>query len=767
MALHNSKRRRLLCEGWVEEGHDGFVIPPTVAYCVQGKKVWFAEGKATAAGKNLCESEDFGGMTVVESIDQLDLVERDGVTMPKEGRWFVEGPGQRSDTLNSNKRKYKRAIWERIIGDGKSKQQQAIAARGMTGHFEHPADGRTKGPDVALVTVSAKLNEDGVVWAKHELLDTPNGLILQELTRKNVRWGVSTRGNGSVDEAGNVSESDYEMECWDAVMRPSTPGAYPKRGKTNEDASIDEAGSHSRKFVVDPVSLEGDAWKVAYDIAPSKNFPGCYTVDMHQTKAQTTVRLVPTGKVKVVSQKWYKVRVKITPVGDGEPDGGSFAGWAAFKEAPFGYDDEGKINEDAVDEATTTRVYFYDYETNKEIASKPINVDGYTGRSIIALKGKSGGKLVTSSSGKKYRIVDTLGYEVGTHGKVKKITTDLFDGKKVWVKDWSPVYIMGQEQEPEIERFLLVPSDYKEAPNESDEPAFPDEGESFPHRQSALLREDIDEVDKVNLAEADFESVAAITTRLIGMLASGAPQDTSEKSDVSTWLARKLTESLARSRDLLAESVVEHSISAVTASQLTPRPTGEGEVVAGLQKRLAASVQESEALKRELKELSARLDVAEATRDNAWTLVESAEADLTKTQAALALAKSITESAVSAKSVVVEPKLDLARAVEALLIAAPDLNRFAAILSEATTFPALNETVRELIAMRHVPSAQTEPVTEAEASPAPRIARGMLPTPITESVASFDRPKLDESVDRLPENHPARVAARVVARALR
>lgn len=238
--------RRILAEGWIEEGHHGAVSLPDVAYVQQGNRVWFAEGRQHQLAKQLLES--VGAPAIVESYEDLDLVERtlpSGATtrLPKDGRWFVEGIGQRSNTENANRRKYSKKIWERIIANTKSSQQEAIKARAMVGHFEHPADGRTDGKQIALVTVSAKLQEDGGVWARHELLDTPSGLILQELTRKQVRWGVSTRGSGSIDDKGNVSESDYEMECWDAVMKPSTPGAYPAAAKVEtvqEDTTVQD-----------------------------------------------------------------------------------------------------------------------------------------------------------------------------------------------------------------------------------------------------------------------------------------------------------------------------------------------------------------------------------------------------------------------------------------------------------------------------------------------------------------------------------------------
>ncbi len=236
--------------GKICEGAEG-AYETEVGYVVQGSKVWFAYGKETAHGKALNEDMQ-ANCNIVESIDGLDLVEdaNGQKTIVKEGIWYVEGPAQRSDVLNANKRKYPRKIWERHIGDPNSAVQQTIKARGMLGHLEHPKDGRTDGNLGAWVVTESKLLSDGVVWNRYELLDTPSGKILQEYTRKGVRYGSSSRGNGTVGEDGTVSPNDFVVETWDAVMRPSTPGAYPKPsapagGRKNVREDSEGSGSNA------------------------------------------------------------------------------------------------------------------------------------------------------------------------------------------------------------------------------------------------------------------------------------------------------------------------------------------------------------------------------------------------------------------------------------------------------------------------------------------------------------------------------------------
>jgi polyhydroxyalkanoate synthesis regulator phasin len=220
-----------ICEG-ISTGYTGSVgeaadiFYPEVIFVQQGNKVWFAMGEQslTESVSEPCE--------IVESFDQLDLEERvvngNPVKYVKDGRWVVEGPFQRSGVKNKNGRTYSRKIWERIIADPKSATMEDLRQGGMLGHLEHPADGRMDGNKGAIVTRKLELKKDGVVWGVAELLDTPEGLRLQEYTRKKVRWGVSSRGNGSVGTDGTVNEDDFQLVTFDAVMKPSTPGAYPQ-----------------------------------------------------------------------------------------------------------------------------------------------------------------------------------------------------------------------------------------------------------------------------------------------------------------------------------------------------------------------------------------------------------------------------------------------------------------------------------------------------------------------------------------------------------
>lgn len=236
--------RQWLMEGNIEnpDGEtDGCIMYPSAAYVVQprleegkevGKQAFFFIGKPDSLTESIGD-----GVRIVESYDALELEEKrvgDRVVKLPKGTIYVEGVYQRSDVENANKRSYPRKIWEKHIADPKSKVMQAVRERAMLGHVEHPTDGRTDLKESGLLNVSLKLEKDGSVYGRSELLDTPNGLILQELTAKGVKWGISSRGNGTVDASGVVQE-DFQLVTFDAVASPSTPGAYPKPFRVNSD----------------------------------------------------------------------------------------------------------------------------------------------------------------------------------------------------------------------------------------------------------------------------------------------------------------------------------------------------------------------------------------------------------------------------------------------------------------------------------------------------------------------------------------------------
>lgn len=95
---------------------------------------------------------------------------------------------------------------------------------GIFGELDHP-----QGITINLDRVSHVIKElymDGNdVKGRMQLLDTPMGKIGKELARSGVRYGVSSRAAGQVNESGIVS--GFSFVTIDIVATPSATGAYP------------------------------------------------------------------------------------------------------------------------------------------------------------------------------------------------------------------------------------------------------------------------------------------------------------------------------------------------------------------------------------------------------------------------------------------------------------------------------------------------------------------------------------------------------------
>lgn len=74
-----------------------------------------------------------------------------------------------------------------------------------------------------------KKGKDGKLYAKFDILDTPNGRIVYTLAKYGYKLGVSSRGNGDVYEAydgkEHVDPKSYELKAFDIVLLPAVKSA--------------------------------------------------------------------------------------------------------------------------------------------------------------------------------------------------------------------------------------------------------------------------------------------------------------------------------------------------------------------------------------------------------------------------------------------------------------------------------------------------------------------------------------------------------------
>ncbi len=153
-----------------------------------------------------------------------------------------KGVFQRADVINENKRVYPRKVLEKAINEFSQKVKTGRAV----GTLEHPVDGRTKAYEISHKITNIYMNENGEVIGEAIALDTTKGKELKALLEGGVAIGISSRGFGTVKTVNKDGQSiyevqdDFELETFDVVYDPSTPGAFvgmteSKQGEGNMD----------------------------------------------------------------------------------------------------------------------------------------------------------------------------------------------------------------------------------------------------------------------------------------------------------------------------------------------------------------------------------------------------------------------------------------------------------------------------------------------------------------------------------------------------
>jgi len=124
---------------------------------------------------------------------------------------------------NANQRVYPVAEISKAV---KTINEQITGGYSVLGEVDHPTNLR-----INLDRVSHMITEmwmDGPNgFGKLKILPTPMGTLVRTMLESGVKLGVSSRGEGNVNEA-NGQVSDFNIVTVDVVAQPSAPNAYPK-----------------------------------------------------------------------------------------------------------------------------------------------------------------------------------------------------------------------------------------------------------------------------------------------------------------------------------------------------------------------------------------------------------------------------------------------------------------------------------------------------------------------------------------------------------
>lgn len=139
---------------------------------------------------------------------------------------IVKGILQRAGIKNQNGRVYPKDI---LFRESKKYEENFIKERRALGELDHPESSIVNLQNVSHNVVEMHWEGEDLVGTV-EVLPTPNGNILKELFRANIRLGISSRGlgtvNKSVHESADIVQDDFELIAFDFVSNPSTRGAF-------------------------------------------------------------------------------------------------------------------------------------------------------------------------------------------------------------------------------------------------------------------------------------------------------------------------------------------------------------------------------------------------------------------------------------------------------------------------------------------------------------------------------------------------------------
>lgn len=135
---------------------------------------------------------------------------------------WMKGTFIQGDVKNANGRVYPRDEIARAV----ESMAKRIGETGpVLGELDHP-EGLMISAQNASHAIHEMWMEGSDGYGKLVIAETPMGEIAKGIIGAGVQLGVSSRGSGSVDGKGHVSE--FDIVTVDIVTTPSAPNAYPK-----------------------------------------------------------------------------------------------------------------------------------------------------------------------------------------------------------------------------------------------------------------------------------------------------------------------------------------------------------------------------------------------------------------------------------------------------------------------------------------------------------------------------------------------------------
>lgn len=145
-----------------------------------------------------------------------------------------EGECADSNITNLNGLDITRPVWENVFNSEDYKK--AIELGHYIGYLGHPEDPNCMDfKDACIVMTEGHIDDNGKVYGKFNLIDTPVGRIVKTFQDAGVTFGISVRGAGDI-ENNSVDPETFIFRGFDLVTFPAFPESIPKFVAASSDA---------------------------------------------------------------------------------------------------------------------------------------------------------------------------------------------------------------------------------------------------------------------------------------------------------------------------------------------------------------------------------------------------------------------------------------------------------------------------------------------------------------------------------------------------
>lgn len=188
-----------------------------------------------------------------------------------------EGECADADITNLNGLDITRPVWENVFSSEDYKK--GIDLGWYIGFLGHPEDPNCMDfRNACIVMTDGRIDKNGKIYGKFNLIDTPVGRIVKSFIDAGVKFGISVRGAGDVDN-NSVDPDTFVFRGFDLVSFPAYPNSIPEF--TSIAASTDIKEQKKYKNVCKTLNENIDGLKTKESISIVK---ACFAPQSEQYK---------------------------------------------------------------------------------------------------------------------------------------------------------------------------------------------------------------------------------------------------------------------------------------------------------------------------------------------------------------------------------------------------------------------------------------------------------------------------------------------------